>query len=106
MKLLTEEIIRKFRSFPIGSQQEKGMNAKVLVKYFNPIGAGTWLITEAEQQSDGDWLLFGYCHICEWEWGSLLLSELENIQLPFDLRIERDLYTQSNTVSDEVKKFD
>lgn len=106
MKLLTEEIIRKFQAHPLGSQNGKGMDAKVLVKYFNPIGAGTWLITEAERQSDGDWLLFGYCHICEWEWGSLLLSELENIQLPFDLRIERDLYTHPKTVSNEVKKFD
>ena len=38
------------------------MDAEVLVKYFNPCGSGTWLITEAEREGD-DWRLFGYCHI-------------------------------------------
>ena len=63
------------------------------MKYFNPIGVGTWLITEAEKQENGDWLLFGYCHIYEWEWGSVMLSELESIKGAFGLGIERDLYT-------------
>lgn len=65
----------------------------MLVKYFNPNGAGTWLITEAEKQEDGDWMLYGYCHILEWEWGPVMLSELESIKGPFGLGIERDLYT-------------
>ena len=42
--------------------------------------------------SDGDWRLFGYMHIYEWEWGYVLLSELQNIELPYGLGIERDLY--------------
>ena len=63
MKLLTKEIEKKFERHPIGSQEGKMDQAVVLVKYFNPIGAGTWLITEAEKQEDGDWMLFGYCHI-------------------------------------------
>ena len=54
MKLLTKEIISKFESHPIGSQDGKGLEAEVLVKYFNPCGAGTWLITEAEREGD-DW---------------------------------------------------
>ena len=48
MKLLTKEIISKFEKHPIGSQDGKGMDAEVLVKYFNPCDAGTWLITEAK----------------------------------------------------------
>ena len=60
MELLTKEIISKFESHPIGSQDGKGLEAEVLVKYFNPCGAGTWLITEAEREGD-DWRLFGYC---------------------------------------------
>ena len=92
MKLLTEEIIKRFKEYPLYSQDGKGDESVVLVKYFNPVGAGTWLITEAELQEDGDWLLFGYCHISCWEWGYVMLSELQNLKLPFGLTIERDLY--------------
>ena len=94
MKLLTKEIEEKFEKTPLYSTEGKGMDAEVLVKYFNPCGAGTWLITEAEKQEDGDYLLFGYCHILEWEWGYVMLSELENLKLPFGLSIERDLYSK------------
>lgn len=92
MKLLTKEIISKFEKHPFHSQDGKGMDAEVLVKYFNPCGTGTWLITEAEREGD-DWRLFGYCHIYEWEWGYLMLSELASLRLPFGLTIERDIYT-------------
>lgn len=92
MNLLTDEIKELFKQYPLYSQGGKGMDSVVLVKYFNPCGAGTWLITEAEEQEDGDWLLFGYCHINCWEFGYLLLSELQNLKLPFGLTIERDLY--------------
>lgn len=99
MKLLTEEIISKFEAHPFGSQDGKGLNAEVLVKYFNPCGSGTWLITEAEREGD-DWRLYGYCHIFEWEWGYLLLSELESLRLPFGLSVERDLYTGGKYLRD------
>ena len=92
MNLLTDEIKELFKQYPLYSQDGKGMDSVVLVKYFNPCGAGTWLITEAEEQKDGDYLLFGYCHIFCWEWGYVMLSELQNLKLPFDLTIERDLY--------------
>ena len=92
MELLTNEIINKFKKYPLYSQDGKGENSVVLVKYFNPVGSGAWLITEAEEQPDGDWLLFGYCHIYCFEWGYVMLSELENQKLPFGLTIERDLY--------------
>lgn len=99
MKLLTEEIISQFEAHPIGSQDGKGLNAEVLVKYFNPCGSGTWLITEAEREGD-DWRLYGYCHIFEWEWGYLMLSELESLRLPFGLGVERDLYTSGKYLRD------
>ena len=92
MKLLTKEIEEKFNKYPFGSQDGLGGKAEVLVKYFNPCGAGTWLITEAEKQDD-DWILFGYCNITEWEWGTVSLNELQNYKGPLGLGIERDLYT-------------
>ena len=106
MKLWTKEIEQKAKKFPIGSQDGKGENAEILVKYFNPYGAGTWLITEAEPQSDGDWLLFGYCNICCWEWGYVMLSEIENTKVNLfgcQLPLERDLYVKENaTVKDLI----
>ena len=100
MKLLTDELIEQFKKYPIGSQEELGMDAKILVKYFNPCGSGTWLITEAEKQSN-DWLLWGYCNIFEWEWGYVMLSELESVGF-----IERDLYlVDKATVKDALCKL-
>ena len=99
MKLITKEIEEKLLKSPIGSTDGKGKDAEVIVKYFNPIGSGTWLITEGERQPDGDWLLFGYCNIFDWEWGYVLLSELQNVRLPLGLTLERDLYSKG-TVKD------
>lgn len=99
MKLMTKEIEKALAASPIGSTDGKGRNAKVIVKYFNPMGAGTWLITEGEKQEDGDWMFYGFCHIHEWEWGYVLLSQLEEIKLPFGMTIERDLYS-SGTVAE------
>lgn len=92
MKLITKELERTFSKYLIYSQESMILDARVIVKYFNPVGAGTWLITEAEQLSNGDWRLFGYMHIFEWEWGYVLLSELQNIKLPYGLGIEKDLH--------------
>jgi len=99
MELLTEEILSKFESHPIRSQDGKGLDAEVLVKYFNPCGRGTWLVTEAERDSD-DWRLFGYCRLFEWEWGYLMLSELQSIRLPFGMAIERDICSHGRYVRD------
>ena len=106
MELMTKEIEKRLENFPIGSQDGKGMDAEVVVKYFNPYGAGTWLITEGEKNEGGDWELFGYCHIFEWEWGYVMLSELESISLPFGLGVERDMYLGNGRKVREVAKND
>lgn len=61
-----------------------------VVKFFNPLGAATWLATEL--YDDGD-TLFGLADLgfgCP-ELGCFSLSELASVRLPFDLGIERDL---------------
>lgn len=106
MELWTKELEQKAINFPLYSQDGKGMQAKVLVKYFNPYGAGTWIITEAEKQDNGDWLLFGYFHIFEWEWGFVLLSELQHTKVKvigYRFGLERDLHIDENaTVADLI----
>lgn len=99
MNLCPDEILKKFEEHPLCSQETKGEDAECIVKYFNPFGRGTWLITEAEQQDDGTWLLFGLCHIHEWEWGYVELSELE--QLGF---IERDIYIGDHPTVKELRQ--
>ena len=98
MKLMNKELEKRFAKFPLYSQDGKGDEAIIVVKYFNPFGGGTWLITEGEKQEDGDWMFFGYCHIFEWEWGYVRLSDLEKIGF-----IERDLYLDDDAqVKDEI----
>lgn len=95
MKLITKELEKIFEKYPIGSQNGLGGSAKVIAKFFNPVGTGTWLITEAEKTEDGDYEMFGYCHLGDDEMaelGYVMLSQLENLKLPFGLKVERDLY--------------
>ena len=107
MKLWTKEIERKSEQFPIGSQDGKGLDATVFVKFFNPYGTGSWLITESEKQEDGDYLLFGYCHLFEWEWGYVLLSEILNTKVNVfgcQMPLERDLYIGDNATVRELAR--
>lgn len=99
MKLMTKELEKKFEKYPIGSQDGLGGDAIVIAKYFNPIGVGTWFITEGNKLDNGDYEMFGYCHLGDddlAELGYVRLSELENIELPFGLKIERDLYLKED----------
>lgn len=101
MELMTKEIEEKLLKAPFGSTDGMGMNAPVIVKYFNPCGIGTYLVTEGEKQEDGTWILYGLCHLFEWEWGYISLDELKSVQLPFGLTFERDLYVKDGaTVKD------
>lgn len=105
MKLMTKELEKKFKEFPLGSQDGKYGLAKVIVKYFNPCGVGTWLITEGQRTDDGDFEMFGYCHLgddeCA-ELGYIKLSELENIKTPLGIGIERDLYFDECTLENAI----
>ena len=95
MKLITKELEKVFEKYPFGSQKELGGQAKVIAKFFNPMGAATWFITEAEKMENGDYELYGYCNLGDdemAEFGYVFLSQLQDIKLPLGLTIERDLY--------------
>ena len=38
MRLLIDEIKQRFERYPLYSQESKGINSTVIVKYFNPVG--------------------------------------------------------------------
>lgn len=109
MQLMTKELEKRFLEYPLGSQDGKLGNSRVIAKYFNPVGVGTWFITEANKLDNGDYQMFGYCHLGDdtnAEFGYVNLSELENIKLPFGMKIERDLYLPKDyTLIDAMKSI-
>lgn len=85
-ELLTQENLKLLP--PLLEQDGKGENAIAYVKFFNPMGDGTWYITELDPQN---MLAFGLvCLHGERELGYIDLNELKNIKLKFGLYIERD----------------
>ena len=90
MILLTNDL----RNRLLANGRQRDIDHVPVVKFFNPVGAGTWLITEME--ADGD-TLFGLADLgfgCP-ELGSCSLAELTSVRLPFGLGIERDILFQA-----------
>ena len=107
MKLITNEIIKLFEKYPIGSQDRKGGDATVIVKFFYPAGAATWLITEGNLIKDengnvSDIEMFGFCCPMGVEYGELgyvMLSDLELVEVIPGLKVERDLYFPNGKIN-------
>ena len=74
----------------IANGKSRGDHVPV-VKFFNPVAAGTWLFSELDE--DGD-TLFGLCDLGFGfsEMGRASLAEITAVKLPFGLSIERDLH--------------
>lgn len=92
MKLITKALEKTFAKYPLYSQDGKGYNATVIVKFFMPSSSFTWYATEAEKQKNGDYLFFGYVDGLEGEFGYFTLNELQSLRGRFGLRVERDMY--------------
>lgn len=103
MKLWTKEIENAAKKVPLYCSDGKPFaTRKVLVKYFYPFGAATWYITECDtapvEMMDGTKTryLYGYVTLDgeNYEWGPVLLAELEGFKGRFGLGIERDIYVE------------
>ena len=73
----------------------KTVDFQPVVKFFNPCGAATWLVSEMDE--DGN-LMFGLCDLgmgCP-ELGHISLHELSSVRLRFGLRIERDMHFKAD----------
>ena len=91
MKFITNEIERRL----LENGRRPDEDHRPVVKFFNPCGAATWLITQMDpDESD---ILFGLCDLGFGfsELGSVRLSELESARGPLGLGIERDLYFEA-----------
>jgi hypothetical protein len=94
MDLLPSHVRTALARFPIGSQEARGDEALVVVKYFFTAGRYTLYVTEADFEED-DVLLFGYC-LSPFgedsdEWGYASLAELQSLRVR-GLTMERDLH--------------
>jgi len=94
MKLLTKEILEKLPK--LYTQEEKGLEAVAIVKFFTPDSNWTWYATEF----DGDDLFFGLVEGFEKEIGYFRLSELQSVKGVLGLPIERDMYFKPKTLKE------
>lgn len=98
MKLLTKELEKRFAE--VGSQDDKGEDAIVIAKFFNPTGIGSWFATE---YNPVDKIFFGYVSLFgdyNDEWGDFSLVELEEFKGRMGMGIERDLYCGEKKLSE------
>lgn len=87
------------------TEKLKSNLVKVPVKLFNPVGSQSWYITEIDDAGE---IAFGFCNLGDdsmAELGYVSIDELESIELPFGLKIERDRYWDGNTRLEDVVKF-
>jgi hypothetical protein len=84
MILLTQDLRERL----LANGRRRGPDHVPVVKFFNSLGIGTWLATELDE--DGD-TLFGLADLGEPELGSFSLAEMVALELPFGMRIERDI---------------
>lgn len=93
MKLITDEI----RAITPRIEETSSMSDPLLTaKFFDPCGSWTWYLMELD--TDGNFA-YGYIEGLFNECGYFLISELESIQRPYGLTIERDLYFEPTPYS-------
>lgn len=101
MELMTKELAS---AIPKLGSTEEVKNPKIVAHYFNPFGNGDWYVLEGEEQTNGDWLFYGYVKSPlspEYdEYGYFTLNQLKSVRLYGGCGIERDLYWTKKTVEE------
>ena len=95
MKLLTQKIIKELPA--LYSQEKKGGDAMVVVKFFTPDANWTWFATEFDPKEG---IFFGLVDGLDKELGNFSLIDLETVRGPIGLPIERDLYWTPKTLKE------
>ncbi len=105
MKLITKELEKRFLQIGDQSMEE---NPLIIAKFFSPVGGASWYASEYDSQNR---ICYGYVKdlvpsengIFD-EWGSFSIDELESVQLPFGLKIERDIHFQETRFDNLIQK--
>ena len=90
MKILTKEVLKAFaKQGYCGDKQTKDI--KIVMKLFNPTGAGTWYLYEKEDE-DIYWCFVNLNDPQNAECGTISMNELMAFKGRFGLHIERDMH--------------
>jgi hypothetical protein len=95
MKLLTKALEKKLPA--LGTTDGQGNDAVVQVKFFTPWAQWNWYATEYDPKTR---MFFGLVDGAVRELGSFSLDELEEVNGPFGLMIERDMYFPPTRLGD------
>ena len=92
MRLMNKELAESLEKYPLYSQDGKKADAVVVAKYFFPLTALTWYVTEGRKEDD-DYLFFGLVVGTDTsaEMGYFSLSQLMDLNV-CGLKVERDMY--------------
>lgn len=111
-KLVTKEIENALRKTPYGSTDgTPNDEKKVIARYFNPCGAGTWYVLEDSmffEEGCDQQIVFGAVTLgYGLELGDFSIKELSEIRLKFGLSIERDISVKpfKETLGDLRKRY-
>jgi len=97
MKIITKAIEKAFEKQGDTSQLSMS-NIKIVMKLFNPCGAGTWYLYE--HLEDDIYMCFANLDDPEMaECGTVSMSELMSLRLPFGLKIERDMHFEPLSIT-------
>jgi hypothetical protein len=104
MKIITKEIEKAFaKQGYTGDKSAKDI--KIVMKLFNPTGAGTWYLYEKEDE-DVYWGFVNLGDIDCAECGTVSMTELMNFRGRFGLGIERDKFFEPMSLSlEEVQNI-
>ena len=92
MQLLTKA--QKEKMIKNHQEQDGTKDFKAVVKLFNPMGNGTWYLSELDPETN---IAFGLCDLGFPELGYVSLDELSNIKVSMGLGIERDRFFTPKT---------
>ena len=97
MKILTSEILKAFaKQGRTGNKSAKDI--KIVMKLFNPTGAGTWYLYEKEDED----IYWGFVNLGDPEMsecGTVSMTELMAYRGMFGLGIERDMHFEPLSMS-------
>ena len=97
MKILTQEVLNAFKKQGY-TGDKSAKDIKIVMKLFNPCGAGTWYLYEKEDE-DIYWAFVNLGDIVCAECGTVSMSELMAYRGRFGLGIERDMHFEPLSIS-------